>query len=92
MVVHLLSDESDEHAMVGFVVSKAVGNAVARNRVKRRLRHASSSVVGSLPTGTTVVVRALPPAVDSTYGELVGDLSACLGRASRGRSPERKLR
>jgi len=92
MVVHLLSDESDEHTMVGFVVSKAVGNAVARNRVKRRLRHASSSLVGSLPGGTSVVVRALPAAVDSTYGDLVGDLSACLMRASRGRSPERKLR
>ena len=89
MVVHLLSQESEESAMVGFVVSKAVGNAVTRNRVKRRLRHASRSVVESLPNGTTVVVRALPGAVDCSYPELSKDLSACVARARRtpGRTP-----
>ena len=36
---------------VGFVVSKAVGNAVVRNRVKRRLRHLR-------PSGSTGCPRA----------------------------------
>nr|WP_210727242.1 ribonuclease P protein component [Sanguibacter hominis] len=87
MVVHLFSQESDESAMVGFVVSKAVGNAVVRNRVKRRLRHASSHLVESLPQGTTVVVRALPAAADCSYAQLTKDLAACVTRARTVRAP-----
>ncbi|MDO5500618.1 MAG: ribonuclease P protein component, partial [Propionibacteriaceae bacterium] len=45
---------------VGFVVSKAVGNAVVRNRVKRRLRHLSAPLLELTPVGTSIVVRALP--------------------------------
>ena len=47
---------------VGFVVSKAVGNAVIRNRVKRRLRHQVRELLVTAPQGMTVVVRALPAA------------------------------
>lgn len=58
--------------VVGFVVSKAVGNAVVRNRVKRRLRHLVATELSarpSLPNGTSVVVRALPAA--AAHPELV---------------------
>ncbi|OYO02493.1 ribonuclease P protein component [Enemella evansiae] len=57
---------------VGFVVSKAVGGAVVRNRVKRRLRHLSVPLLAETPAGTRVVVRALPPA--ATAPELGNDL------------------
>ena len=63
---------------MGFVVSKAVGNAVARNRVKRRLRH----LVAGLPSPVTadVVVRALPPAATEP-GCLADDLQSAWRRA-----------
>ncbi|MFZ1409864.1 MAG: ribonuclease P protein component [Micropruina sp.] len=46
----------------GFVVSKAVGNAVTRNLVKRRLRHLVAAEFGHTPVPVDLVVRALPSA------------------------------
>ena len=43
-------------------MSKAVGNAVVRNRVKRRLRHLAPQRLDRLPAGGMLVVRALPAA------------------------------
>ena len=65
---------------MGFVVSRAVGDAVTRNRVKRRLRHLARDRVGSLPYGSVLVVRALPAAALASYPELARDLDATLRR------------
>ncbi|HET9995953.1 MAG TPA: ribonuclease P protein component [Nocardioides sp.] len=65
---------------VGFVVSRAVGNAVVRNRVRRRLRHLVRDRLGELPPGAVVVVRALPDAAGASSSELRGDLARCLER------------
>jgi len=65
---------------VGFVVSRAVGGAVVRNRVARRLRHLVRPRLGQLPAGTLLVLRALPPAAGATSAELAQDLDAVLGR------------
>lgn len=42
------------------MVSKAVGNAVRRNRVKRQLRHLVAGRLADSPFDVDVVVRALP--------------------------------
>jgi ribonuclease P protein component len=68
-------------ARVGFVVSKAVGNAVVRNRVKRRLRHLAREHVSSLPGSAVLVVRALPASATATSAELARDLARGLSRA-----------
>lgn len=52
---------------VGFIVSKKVGNAVVRNRVKRRLRHLVKPLIERYSTDhlpAYVVVRALPAAAN----------------------------
>ena len=72
MVVHLAtanvdkatSGFDDEPARVGFVVSRAVGSAVTRNRVKRRLRHLMRERVAGLDRGSLLVVRANPAAAE----------------------------
>jgi ribonuclease P protein component len=71
----------------GFVVSKAVGNAVVRNKVRRRLRHLVRERLAELPAGGTLVVRALPAAAEASYARLGADLDAALAaaRAPRGR-------
>ena len=67
---------------VGFVVSKAVGPAVTRNLVKRRLRHLCRERIDALPPGSMLVVRALPAAADAGYQELADELDRCLAQVS----------
>ncbi|GFH36663.1 ribonuclease P protein component [Streptomyces pacificus] len=88
LVVHLRSGSTDPHASgesapptrAGFVVSKAVGGAVVRNQVKRRLRHLIRERLSELPPGSLVVVRALPGAGDADHAHLARDLDAALQR------------
>jgi ribonuclease P protein component len=68
----------------GFIVSKAVGGAVVRNRVRRRLRHLMRERLDSLPAGTDVVVRALPSSGSRSFAELGADLDSALATAERG--------
>jgi ribonuclease P protein component len=65
---------------VGFVVSRAVGGSVVRNRVVRRLRHLVRPRLAQLPPGTLLVLRALPAAATATSAELATDLDALLRR------------
>jgi ribonuclease P protein component len=78
-LVGAATGEQAESAQVGFVVSRAVGNAVVRNRVKRRLRHLAAAELAATPPGTAVVVRALPAA--ATDGRLAADLHSAWSRA-----------
>lgn len=68
---------------VGFVVSKAVGNAVVRNRTKRRLRAAIASELTGIPAGVDVVVRAQPAAASATFSELSEALKPLLHKVIR---------
>ncbi len=71
-------------ARAGFVVSKAVGNAVVRNRVRRRLRHLCADRLDTLPAGSILVVRALPPAAEADSALLGRELDAALKRLTGG--------
>ncbi|WP_147201297.1 ribonuclease P protein component, partial [Pseudonocardia asaccharolytica] len=57
LVVHL-DVTGSEAPRAGFVVSRAVGNAVTRHRVTRRLRHLVTARLPALPPGARLVVRA----------------------------------
>ena len=87
VVVHLLIDEPAQAATAraGFVVSKAVGNAVVRNKVRRRLRHLVRPRLTDLPAGSSLVVRALPAAASASYEQLSSDLHTALAAARSSR-------
>ena len=66
---------------MGLVVARSVGNAVTRNRVRRRLRHLARERLTSLPAGSVLVVRALPAAAAASYDGLGRDLDSALRKA-----------
>lgn len=87
MVVHLLASDVERahpgdpsEPRVGLVVSKAVGPAVTRNKVARRLRHLARDRTRCLPPHGMLVVRALPEAADASYDELARELDRCLAK------------
>ena len=65
---------------VGFIVGRAVGGAVTRNTVRRRLRHLVKDRLDKLPADALVVIRALPPAGTATSAVLAAELDAALER------------
>jgi ribonuclease P protein component len=67
-------------ARVGFVVPRAVGPAVTRNLVRRRLRHLLRDRLDRLPAGTRLVVRVLPAAAGATSAQLARALDRALDR------------
>ena len=82
---HLLvrADCPDEPARVGFVVSRAVGGAVTRNAVRRRLRHLARGYLDSLPGGSLLVVRANPQAAAARQADLAAELDLVMGTLLR---------
>ncbi|NHN56201.1 ribonuclease P protein component [Calidifontibacter sp. DB0510] len=69
---------------VGFVVSKAVGNAVVRHRTQRRLRHLVAARLDRLPAGARVVIRANPAAAEATSADLAAALDRAFDRTLAG--------
>lgn len=70
-------------ARFGFIVSKAVGGAVIRNRVRRRLK---AIVERRLERGfcdADVVFRVLPAAAQATFAQLEHEVTRALDRVDR---------
>ncbi|MGO2665410.1 ribonuclease P protein component [Mycetocola reblochoni] len=80
-VSHIVMNPNPVHARFGFIAAKSVGGAVVRNRVRRRLKAATHSVLDSVPEGTEIVVRAQPAAAAASYDVLLADVTAAAARA-----------
>ncbi|UZN03369.1 ribonuclease P protein component [Cellulomonas sp. S1-8] len=83
LVVHLTTATDPGPPAVGLVVSRAVGNAVTRNRVKRRLRALVAARLDAMPAGALLVVRAQPAAASASSDELARDLDGAVEAAGR---------
>ncbi len=90
LTAHLLAEDGKQARAgdgaaprVGFVVTRAVGGAVVRNRVKRRLREVARMRTGLLPAGSLLVIRANPRAADACQRDLAAELDLVLGRLLR---------
>ena len=66
---------------VAYAISRRVGNAVIRNRVRRRLRTAVARQERLLRPGHAYLVGVSPAAADVTYRELEDRVRECLEAA-----------
>ncbi len=69
-----------EQRRLGITVSRKVGGAVVRNRVKRMVRQWFREHRQKLPRGCDLVVIARSPSADLRGRELAGILSEMVGR------------
>ena len=65
----------------GVIVSKAVGNAVDRNKVRRRLKALGRGLVDGGHRGEDVVIRVLPGSAQESWDSLSADMHAVLAPA-----------
>lgn len=63
-------DLVQDRRRMGLAVSKSVGNAVTRNKVKRRFRQLARAKEGLLPSCCDLVIRAKPGAADVPFRDL----------------------
>jgi ribonuclease P protein component len=75
-----------EPPRVAYAVSRRVGNAVVRNRVRRRLRAAALESVELLQPGWGYLVGARPEAAGASYAQLTADLTGALQAHHNGAS------
>ena len=69
---------------LGLTASKKIGNAVRRNRARRRLRAlARTELAGRARTGTDYVIIARHNTAERPWNDLVGDLHKALGYLHR---------
>ncbi len=79
-----LASKSGPVVHVGFTASRKVGNAVIRNRAKRRLRAAARQILpewGRPGTDYVLIARGATPG--RPYAALLADLAAALRRVER---------
>ena len=82
ILLGVLVNQEDERFRAGFVTSKRIGNAVVRNRVRRRLRDIVRTQQPRLQKGIWIVVVARPAAARATHRELKDEWLRLAERAS----------
>ncbi|MBM3470470.1 MAG: ribonuclease P protein component [Armatimonadetes bacterium] len=77
-----------ERVRLGLVVSRRFGGAVARNRIRRRLREAVRAEQSRIRAGADMVVVPRRAAAAARYADLRGAVGIALDRAGMARAAE----
>lgn len=72
----VLRSDADEAspARFGYIASKAVGNAVTRNLVRRRLKTITERMLREGISDVDIVIRAFPAAAEASFAQLEADV------------------
>ena len=85
------ADEAQDGAGLGITVTRKIGNAVVRNRAKRRLRAALRIVIpATARTGHDYVVVARARVLDQPFADLTRDLAAAIASLGRRRAERQR--
>ncbi|MBI5701508.1 ribonuclease P protein component [Candidatus Saganbacteria bacterium] len=76
-VIYIFDDELG----FGIIVSKKHGNAVVRNRIRRRIKEIIKSYQPMLSTGLHASIIPRPGISKQTYWEMLDDFAVCLKKA-----------
>jgi len=79
----LLSAKSKEGLKIGLSVSKKVGNAVTRNRVKRLLREAIKPLTDRIDDGFMYVIVAYPSITEKDFFSVSKSVEQAFSRAGK---------
>jgi len=79
----LLSARSREGLKIGLSVSKKVGNAVTRNRVKRLLREAVKRIEDRIDTGFMYIIIAHPSITALDYRRICDEVAFAFSKAGK---------
>lgn len=79
-VIHIVNNDKSDGVRFGFIVSKAVGNAVVRNKVRRRLRAAAAQLLPNVPAHSDIVVRALADSAQAGWSTLQAEIAEGIDR------------
>ena len=77
-VYYRLDRDASDPVRFGFIVSRAVGGAVERNLIRRRMRAVGREFVDAGVQGADVVVRALPGSAQHDWASLSADMHHAL--------------
>ncbi|ASS73553.1 ribonuclease P protein component [Tumebacillus algifaecis] len=90
LVIYFLKNRNSDTFRVGFSVSKKVGKAVTRNRVKRLLREAFRSSRDQIKEAYDLVVIARPSAAELEYENVVQNVHHLLRNMDKPDAQKRK--
>lgn len=81
VIVQILKQDNPDTINIGYTVTKKVGNAVTRNRIKRRLRAAVTEIIPeNAKTGFAYVLIGRKETETADFEKLCADLKWCLKR------------
>ncbi|HVV93863.1 MAG TPA: ribonuclease P protein component [Hyphomicrobiales bacterium] len=80
MTLEMLPRDEARLPRLGFTVTRRVGTAVERNRIRRRLRAAAATALVAARPGCDYVIVARRGAIDAAFARLVGDLERAVQR------------
>ena len=79
--VIIVGEGQDENPRVGIQVSKALGGAVQRNRIKRQLRAIITSLLPEIDQNADIILIPREPASRASFLEIQAAVRKLLGRA-----------